>query len=39
MVVNGELQTVRYLGNRWSQSETDENLDLRGKYVVYIWYF
>ena len=30
---------VRYLGKRWSQSETDKNLDLRDEYLVYIGYY
>ena len=34
MGVNGE-----YLGNRYSLSETDQNLGLRGKYLVYTGYF
>ena len=39
MVVIRALYNVRYIGNRWSQSETDQNLGLSCNYLVYIEYY
>ncbi len=31
--------TTLYLENGWFKSETDDNLGLRDKYLLYTWYF